>query len=60
MGAQLSELLPISASPVSAIALRYFETRRRDSNGNLFRYAGFARIELAERTCYDVFFVLAP
>lgn len=59
---QISEIATLPAQGVTAISLRYVESRRRDRHGNQFRY--WSRIDLAGRRpsftfSVDVFFLTA-
>lgn len=57
---QPEELRSIAVSPLEAIGTAHHWTGKRDSNGNLFGYQGFAFFRHARRPIYDVFFVSVP
>lgn len=53
---QPTELQRIESSAVVSIETGYRWSGRKDSDGNLFRYRGFAQIANNQRPVYDVYF----
>jgi hypothetical protein len=58
---EANELAPLGAYAVSAIDLRYHESRRKDGNGNVLRYSSQVLRDNASPTfAIDVFFARIP